>query len=149
MAGRCFIGGSHWTSGLTGLDAGSQTCTRLSSRTRDAAGSLPGMLDAQTTPRAGGSPIDITDPESPDRVERQLRDAGTYIDFTWALALSGLPRHRTRLLVRTRANWAPSALGFLSTPLGLVDASYGVAMLRAIARRAESIDSVAPSPPRR
>jgi hypothetical protein len=21
MAGRCFIGGSHWTSGLTGLDA--------------------------------------------------------------------------------------------------------------------------------
>jgi len=91
-----------------------------------------------------GSPIDITDPESPDRVERQLRDAGTYIDFTWALALNGLPRHRTRLLVRTRANWAPSALGFLSTPLGLVDASYGVAMLRAIARRAESIDSVAP-----
>ena len=31
-----------------------------------------------------GSPIDITDPASPQRVEQQLREAGTYIDFTWA-----------------------------------------------------------------
>ena len=30
-----------------------------------------------------GSPIDITDPASPPRVEQQLREAGTYVDFTW------------------------------------------------------------------
>jgi hypothetical protein len=80
-----------------------------------------------------GSPIDITDPESPTRVEEQLREAGTYVDFTWALILSRLPGDRTRLLVRTRGNYAP-----------LVDATYGVAMLRAIARRAEAHESAAP-----
>ena len=50
-----------------------------------------------------GSPIDIADPASPRRSEQQLREAGTYVDFTWALALSELPGHRTRLLARTRA----------------------------------------------
>jgi hypothetical protein len=88
-----------------------------------------------------GSPIDITDPESPARVEKQLRESGTYIDFTWTLALNGLPGDRTRLLVRTRANYEPQALRILSLPLGLFDATYGVAMLRAIARRAEGLDS--------
>jgi hypothetical protein len=87
-----------------------------------------------------GSPIDITDPASPQRVEQQLREAGTYVDFTWALVLNELPGHQTRLLVRTRANYAPHALRLLSLPLGLFDATYGVAMLRAIARRAESLD---------
>jgi hypothetical protein len=37
-----------------------------------------------------GCPIDITDPESPGRVEQRLRDAGTYVDFTWALVLNRL-----------------------------------------------------------
>ena len=87
-----------------------------------------------------GSPIDITDPESPSKIEQQLRDSGTYLDFTWALVLCELPRDRTRLLVRTRANYSPPAFRLLSVPLGLVDATYGVAMLRAIARRAEAVD---------
>jgi len=87
-----------------------------------------------------GSPIDITDPASPQRAEQQLRDSGTYIDFTWSLVLNDLPGQRTRLLVRTRANYAPPGIKLLSLPLGLFDATYGVAMLRAIARRAESID---------
>lgn len=90
-----------------------------------------------------GSPIDITDPGSPDRVERELLDAGTYLDFTWTLVLRGLPGGQARLLVRTRANYAPPALRLLSIPLGLFDATYGVAMLRAIARRAESAASFA------
>lgn len=60
-----------------------------------------------------GSPIDIDDPESPTRVEQQLRTGGTYVDFTWALALNPLPGDRTRLLVRTRANYAPSGLRHL------------------------------------
>jgi hypothetical protein len=87
-----------------------------------------------------GSPIDITDPQAPQRVEQQLREAGTYIDFTWALVLIERPGHGTRLLVRTRANYSPPGIRLLSLPLGLFDATYGVAMLRAIARRAESID---------
>jgi hypothetical protein len=87
-----------------------------------------------------GSPIDIADPESPSKIEQQLRDSGTYLDFTWALVLGELPPDRTRLLVRTRANYSPSAFRLLSLPLGLVDATYGVAMLRAIARRAETVD---------
>jgi proline iminopeptidase len=84
-----------------------------------------------------GSPIDITDPESPRRVERQLLDAGTYVDFSWTLVLGAVSSQRTRLLVRTRALYSPQALRLLVVPLGLFDATYGVAMLRAIARRAE------------
>ena len=90
-----------------------------------------------------GSPIEIDDPESPARVEQQLLAGGRYVDFTWALTLNTLSGDRTRLLVRTRANYAPRSLRLLVLPLGLVDATYGVAMLRAIARRAETIDSSA------
>jgi hypothetical protein len=89
-----------------------------------------------------GSPIDINDPESPSKVEKQLRDSGTYVDFTWALVLHERPRHETRLLVRTRANYSPPTVRLLSLPLGLFDATYGVAMLRAIARRAETGESL-------
>ena len=74
-----------------------------------------------------GSPIDITDPQAPQRVEQQLREAGTYIDFTWALVLIERPGHGTRLLVRTRANYSPRAIRLLTLPGGLVDATYGVA----------------------
>jgi len=96
-----------------------------------------------------GSPIDITDPQAPQRVEQQLREAGTYIDFTWALVLIERPGLGTRLLVRTRANYSPHAIRLLTLPGGLVDATYGVAMLRAIARRAENPDPAGTSPPRR
>jgi hypothetical protein len=85
-----------------------------------------------------GSPIDITDPAAPQRTEQQLRDAGVYVDFTWALVLNEHPGSRTRLLVRTRANYSPRSLRLLSLPFGLFDATYGVAMLRAIAKRADS-----------
>jgi hypothetical protein len=85
-----------------------------------------------------GSKIDVADPGSPARVERQLREAGTYVDFTWALNVRGLPGGKSRLLVRSRGNYAPGWLGLLVTPVGLVDGTYGVAMLRAIARRAEA-----------
>lgn len=84
-----------------------------------------------------GSPIDISDPASPERVERQLRESGRYIDFTWALVVTPLPNGRSRLLARTRADYAPQSLRWVSTPLGLFDATYGRAMLHAIARRAE------------
>ena len=85
-----------------------------------------------------GSKIDITDPESPGRVERELRDSGTYVDFTWSLVLNALPAGQSRLLVRTRANYSPSSVRLVALPLGLFDGTYGVGMLRAIARRAEN-----------
>jgi hypothetical protein len=87
-----------------------------------------------------GSPIDITDPASPQRVEQQLIAAGTYVDFTWTLVLNPVGEQETRLLVRTRAVCAPATVRLLALPLGLFDATYGVAMLRAIARRAESVN---------
>lgn len=85
-----------------------------------------------------GSKIDITDPDSPSRVEQQLRDSGDYLDFTWTLVVNGLDDHRSRLLVRTRGNYGPRTSPLLFTPFGLFDATYGLAMLRAIARRVES-----------
>lgn len=85
-----------------------------------------------------GSKIDITDPASPLRVEQQLRELGNYLDFTWTLVLNRVDGHGSRLLVRTRGNYGPHTSALLFTPLGLVDATYGVAMLRAIARRAET-----------
>jgi hypothetical protein len=93
-----------------------------------------------------GSKIDITDPDSPSKVEKQLRASGTYFDFTWTLVLNGLAGHRTRLLVRTRGNYGPRTSARLVTPLGLVDATYGVAMLRAIARPVEALEPAVPKP---
>ena len=93
-----------------------------------------------------GSKIDITDPDSPSKVEKQLRAFGTYFDFTWTLVLNGLAGHRTRLLVRTRGNHGPRTSARLVTPLGLVDATYGVAMLRAIARRVEALEPAVQKP---
>lgn len=93
-----------------------------------------------------GSPIDIADPDSPGRVERELVEAGTYVEFTWALVLKEVSGAGTRLLVRTRATYAPPRLRMLELPLGLFDATYGVAMLRAIARRAEGTAWFEPDP---
>ncbi len=70
-------------------------------------------------------------------MERQLREAGSYLDFTWALVVTPLHDGRSRLLLRTRADYSPRSIRWLATPFGLFDATYGRAMLRAIARRAE------------
>jgi proline iminopeptidase len=92
-----------------------------------------------------GSPIDINDPDSPSKIEKQLRGSGKYFDFTWTLALNELAGKRTRLLVRTRANYAPRAYRVLVTPLALYDATYGVAML--IVRRDQAFDPPAGNRP--
>jgi hypothetical protein len=68
-----------------------------------------------------GSPMDINDPGSPSKIEKQLLTSGMYVDFTWALVLCELPEDETRLLVRTRANYSPPAFRLLCLPLGLVD----------------------------
>lgn len=82
-------------------------------------------------------PVDPGDPEALEALEAQLRAGGIYLDFSWSFVLRPVAPGRTRLLVRTRADYAPRALAPTLPIAGLFDATYGRAMLRAIARRAE------------
>lgn len=84
-----------------------------------------------------GHPVDPDDPEALRGVELRLLAGGVYLEFTWAFVLRNEGPDRARLLVRTRGNYAPRSLAPLVPVAGLFDATYGVAMLRAIARRAE------------
>lgn len=84
------------------------------------------------------SPVDAEDPASLERTERRLRDEGIYLEFTWSFVLRPVTGNRTRLLVRTRANYSPAVTGLIVPLLGLFDAAYGSATLRSIARRAEA-----------
>jgi len=83
-------------------------------------------------------PFDPSDPGAVGRVEAELITGGVYLDCTWTFVLRPVGADRTRLLVRTRGNYAPWLLGLAMPAFGLYDATYGVAMLRAIARRAEA-----------
>jgi proline iminopeptidase len=82
-------------------------------------------------------PFDPSDPGALKRVEQQLIAGGVYVDCTWTFVLRPVAADKTRLLVRTRGNYAPALLGAVVAAWGLYDATYGVAMLRAIRRRAE------------
>lgn len=86
-----------------------------------------------------GHPVDPTDPAALASVERSLREGGTYLDFTWTFVLLPIDQQRTRLLVRTRANYSPRSLALAMPFAGLFDATYGVAMLRRIAQKAEGL----------
>ena len=76
--------------------------------------------------------------------EEQLIAGGVYLDCTWTFVLRPVGAGRTRLLVRTRGTYAPRLLGWVLPVLGLFDATYGVAQLRAIARRAEALATTPP-----
>jgi hypothetical protein len=82
-------------------------------------------------------PFDPSDPAAVGRVEQELIAGGVYLDCTWTFVVQPVGAERTRLLIRTRGNYAPWLLGLVMLALGLYDASYGVAQLRAIAGRAE------------
>jgi hypothetical protein len=84
-------------------------------------------------------PFDPSDPAAVGRVEAELIAGGVYLDCTWTFVLRPVGTERTRLLIRTRGNYAPWLLGWVLPAWGLYDASYGVAQLRAIARRAEAL----------
>lgn len=84
-----------------------------------------------------GHPVDPNDAEALHSLEQRLLSGGVYLEFTWTFVLRSERPGRTRLLVRTRGNYAPRSLGLVVPVAGLFDATYGVAMLRAIARRAE------------
>lgn len=97
-----------------------------------------------------GHPVDHTDPKALTAVEHRLLDGGVYLQFTWTFVLNPEAPGRTRLLVRTRANYAPKTLAAFVPLAGLFDATYGVAMLRAIATRATAQEAATqhqPSPP--
>jgi hypothetical protein len=84
-------------------------------------------------------PFDPSDPEAVGRVEAQLIAGGVYLDCTWTFVLQPVGAERTRLLIRTRGTYAPRLLGPVTPALGLFDATYGMAQLRAIARRAQAL----------
>lgn len=90
-------------------------------------------------------PFDPSDPAALPRVKEQLIAGGVYVDCTWTFVLRPVTAKKTRLLVRTRGNYAPSLLGMVIRAWGLYDATYGVAMLRAIRRRAEALATPPPS----
>jgi hypothetical protein len=84
-------------------------------------------------------PFDPSDPGAVGRVEQALIAGGVYLDCTWTFVLRPVEAERTRLLIRTRGTYAPWLLGPVMPALGLFDATYGMAQLRAIARRAEAL----------
>ena len=85
-----------------------------------------------------GHPIDPTDPEDLLRLESRLVEGGKYLDFSWTFVLRPQGPQSTRLLLRTRANYAPKAVRAVSIPLGLFDVYFAHSILRGIKRRAEA-----------
>lgn len=84
-----------------------------------------------------GHPVDPEDAEALRDLESRLVAGGVYLEFTWVFVLRPEAPGRTRLLVRTRGTYGPRALGALAPVAGLFDATYGRAMLQAIACRVE------------
>ena len=84
-------------------------------------------------------PVDPNDPAALRQAEQDVIAGGVYLDSTWSFVLNRAAEGQTRLLVRTRGNYAPSRLRFALPWVGLYDATYGVAMLRAIRNRAEDL----------
>lgn len=85
-----------------------------------------------------GHPVDPSDSAAMDRLERRLLDGGRFLDFSWAFVLGARPDGRSRLLVRTRADYAPPGPRFGATPLGLVDLFHVSTMFRGIQQRVRS-----------
>ncbi len=85
-----------------------------------------------------GHPIDPTDHEALYQLEKRLVEGGDYIDFSWTFVLRPEGAQSTRLLLRTRANFAPRAVRLATVPLGLVDAYFAHSILRGVKRRVEA-----------
>src|SRR5512133_1850861 len=98
-----------------------------------------------------GHPVDPRDEEALGHLEASLVAGRTYLDFAWGLTLREILPGRTRVLLRTRANYAPRWLPAIG--LGPADVHIGGTMLRAIKERVEganrSRDSGAAPPQRR
>jgi hypothetical protein len=86
-----------------------------------------------------GRAVDPHDQAALRRRERELRDGGVWLDYSWVFVLRPLGQDRTRLLVRCRADLAPRAARPLGAALGLVDAYETMGMLHGIKARAERL----------
>lgn len=82
-----------------------------------------------------GHPVDPSDPTALQEVETALIEGGVYLDFSWAFVLRPLDKERTRLIVRTRADYQPPLLKLAEIPLGLVDLYHLSTMFRGIKAR--------------
>jgi hypothetical protein len=84
-------------------------------------------------------PLDPGDPAALHRTERRIRAGGVWLEFSWAFVLRpvGVDCTGTRVLVRCRANLAPSVARVLTVPLGLYDWYETGGLLRGVKDRAE------------
>ena len=85
-----------------------------------------------------GHPVDPTDRAAIEALERRLVDGGTYLDFSWAFILIPDGPDATRLIIRTRADYAPTWIGLLRVPFGYVDVFHAHTILWSIKRRVEA-----------
>jgi hypothetical protein len=85
-----------------------------------------------------GHPVDPADRSAVEALERRLVDGGVYLVFSWAFILVPDAPESTRLIIRTRADYSPAAIGWLRIPLGYVDVFHAHTILRSIKRRAEA-----------
>lgn len=84
-----------------------------------------------------GHPLADTRPATLETMEGRLRDGGRYLEFSWAFVLDPIDAEHTRLIIRTRADYEPAALGLFEVPLGWVDLYHAHTMLGGIRRRVE------------
>lgn len=82
-----------------------------------------------------GHPVDPQDPAARQRVEEGLIEDGVYLDFSWAFVLRPFDEERTRLIIRTRADYEPPTLRLAVVPLGLVDLLHVSTMFTGIKAR--------------
>ena len=89
-----------------------------------------------------GHPLPDTEPATLEAMEDRLRRGGRFLEFSWAFVLQPIDVGRSRLIIRTRADYEPAALRFAELSLGWVDLFHAHTMLGAIRRRAELHDAV-------
>jgi hypothetical protein len=83
-----------------------------------------------------GHPLPDTEPARLEEMEQRLLEGGRYLDFSWAFVLAPAANGASRLIIRTRADYAPNGLAALEVPLGLVDLFHAHTILRGVAARA-------------
>ena len=132
-------------------------CWRSSSRFRSATSSPTGRT---TGPIGGCWPCSRSDrvplgPPSMAAPSLRPQRSGGRVGWSSSSPVASIPTaptfvlqpvgaEATRLLIRTRGNYAPWLLGLVMPAFGLFDATYGVAQ-RAIARRAEALATTTPN----
>jgi hypothetical protein len=84
-----------------------------------------------------GHPLPDTQAATLEAMEDRLRRGGRFLDFSWAFVLVPIDMSHTRLIIRTRANYAPGSLRLLHVPLGWVDLFHAHTILGGIRRRVE------------